>query len=117
MDGKSDDSDSPDNSASEDELTGRELAPTARRAFGTVHPKNVVYAWYEQDDDGKPQKRVVKGTIVKVGKLKRGADKWDRKYDVDFGPEDGNGIFPYNHGDLFSDKAECEKAYSAYTGF
>ena len=92
--------------------TGKELAPNATR---TGFRKNsTVYAWYDIDEAGAAQKRAVKGIITKVGKLNKGQSKWDRLYDVDFGENDGDGVFPYRFGDLFTKKSECEQAYSAY---
>ena len=61
-----------------------------------------MYAWYDIDEKGFPQKRAVKGKITKVGQLKNGQSKWDRLYDVHFGVNDGDGVFLYKYGDLFS---------------
>ena len=91
--------------------TGKELAPNAKRGF---RKGSTVYAWYDIDEAGAAQKRAVKGKITEVGQLKNGQSKWDRLYDVHFGVNDGGGVFPYRFGDLFSNKSECEQAYSAY---
>ena len=44
--------------------TGKELAPKATRSF-TIHA--TVYAWYDKDDDGTPQNRVVEGIVTNIG--------------------------------------------------
>ena len=92
--------------------TGKELAPTAKRSG--FRKGSTVYAWYDIDEAGAAQKRAVKGKIKEVGQLKNGQSKWDRLYDVHFGVNDGDGVFLYKYGDLFSNKSECEQAYSAY---
>ena len=79
--------------------TGKELAPNA--TLTGFRKNSTVYAWYDIDEAGAAQKRVVKGKITKVGQLKIGQCKWDRLYDVNFGVNDGGGVFPYRFGDLF----------------